>query len=114
MKKIIFGVLVLSVLLLSAACTSITRPVAITDNPVGSKTGETTASYLFGRLQLSGDMGLSTAAANGWISKIATVENRVETNPFMVKITTIVTGDETIVTGVRIAVRPYFLNFNQQ
>jgi hypothetical protein len=93
MKKIILGVLVLAVLLLAAACTSITSPVGITDNPVGSKTGEATASYLFGVLQISGDLGLSTAAANGGISKIATVENRIESNPFMTKITTIVTGD---------------------
>lgn len=93
MKKIIFGVLALSVLLLTAACVSITKPVAITDNPVGSKTGEATASYLFGRIQLSGDLGLSTAAANGGVSKIATVEQRIESNPFMTKITTIVTGE---------------------
>jgi hypothetical protein len=93
MKKIILGVLVLSVLLLTAACTSVTVPVGITDNPVGSKTGEATASYLFGYIPLSSDTGYSTAAANGGISKIATVEKRTESNPFITKITTIVTGE---------------------
>jgi hypothetical protein len=92
MKKIVFGVLALAVLLL-AGCSSITVPYAATDNPVGSKTGEVTTSYLFGVLPLGGDFTLSGAAANGGVTKISTVEVRVDANPFIVKQTLIVTGN---------------------
>ncbi|MDR1099285.1 MAG: TRL-like family protein [Treponema sp.] len=96
MKKICFVVLALALMSL-AACSSITTPVMITDNPVGSKTGEVTAtvSYipLIGYVVTSGDSSLSSAAANGGITRIATVERRVETTPFSTKITTIVTGE---------------------
>jgi hypothetical protein len=65
MKKIIFSVLTLAALLL-AACTTITTPVAITDNPVGTKTGEATAVVtavpFVGYIVTKGDMSLSTAA----------------------------------------------------
>ena len=96
MKKTIFAIaLVLMVVLAMGACRSLTLPVEITDNPVGSKIGESSAKFLFGlpMMALSGDMGLSTAAANGGISKIATVERRIARNPFITTITTIVTGN---------------------
>jgi hypothetical protein len=60
---------------------------------VGSKVGEATASYLFGALFIGGDNGYSTAAANGGVQKIATVEQRIDSNPFITKVTTIVTGN---------------------
>jgi hypothetical protein len=103
MKKIILGTLVL-VLIILAGCSSLTLPVAATANPVGSKVGEATETRIFGGLHVqmgtngfllffSGDKGLSTAAANGGISRIATVEQRVDSNPFILKVTTIVTGE---------------------
>jgi hypothetical protein len=138
MKKIVFGAFALAVLLL-AGCSSLTVPYMVTDNPVGSKTGEVTESYLFGGIvplpvssilpaipvptaapesgsilpvsppalsirggdmvsiltgiPLGGDFSLSSAAANGGITKIATVEIRTEANPFIVKRTLIVTGN---------------------
>jgi hypothetical protein len=100
MKKIVFGVLALAVLLL-AGCASLTLPYGVTDNPVGSKTGEVSESYLFGRviegeirgIPLGGDFTLSGAAANGGITKISTVEIRTEVNPFIYKRTLIVTGN---------------------
>ncbi|MDR1375041.1 MAG: TRL-like family protein [Treponema sp.] len=92
MKKAIFALVVLAVLLM-AACSTITLPVEITDNPVGDKVGETTESYLFGYLYISGSGAYSAAAANGGVTKIATVEKRIVSNPFMTKVTTIVTGN---------------------
>jgi hypothetical protein len=103
MKKIILGTLVL-VLIILAGCTSLTVPVAATANPVGSKVGEATETRYFGGVYVaagsagfllfySGDKGLSTAAANGGVSRIATVEQRIDTNPFVTKVTTIVTGE---------------------
>jgi hypothetical protein len=92
MKKIVIGALALAVLLL-AGCSSITVPYGATDNPVGSKTGEVTASFLFGYVPTGGEFTLSGAAANGGITKIATVEVRTDANPFIVKKTLIVTGN---------------------
>jgi hypothetical protein len=92
MKKIVFGALALLVLLL-AGCSSLTLPYAVTDNPVGSKIGEVTSSFLFGTLPLGGDFTLSAAAANGGVTKIATVEVRTDVNPFITKKTLIVTGN---------------------
>ncbi|MDR0657057.1 MAG: TRL-like family protein [Treponema sp.] len=104
MKKIILGTLVL-VLIILVGCSSITVPLAATANPVGSKVGEATESRIFGGLTFSqggviklvlfytGERSLSTAAANGGISRIATVEQRIDKNPFIVKVTTIVTGE---------------------
>jgi hypothetical protein len=96
MKKIFFVCAVL-VFMSLAACSSITTPVAITDNPVGSKVGEVTATValipLVGYVITSGDMSLSSAAANGGISRIATVEQRIDSSLFQTKFTTIVTGE---------------------
>ncbi|MDR1277124.1 MAG: TRL-like family protein [Treponema sp.] len=96
MKKFVFAVLALAALSL-AACSTITTPVSITDNPVGPKTGEATAVVTLipgvGYIVTKGDMSLSTAAANGGVTRIATVEQRVETTLAQVKITTIVTGN---------------------
>lgn len=91
MKKLVLAILVLVVLTL-AACSSLTLPVEITDNPVGPKTGEATATQI-GPILLSGDISYSTAAANGGVTKIATVERRFEKTLFVVKVTTIVTGN---------------------
>jgi hypothetical protein len=92
MKKIVFGVLALAVLLL-AGCSSLTVPYAVTDNPVGNKVGEVSESFLFGRIPLGGEYTLSAAAANGGVTKIATVEERIERTPFILKRTLIVTGN---------------------
>jgi hypothetical protein len=92
MKKLVLAILALVIFSL-AACSTITTPVAITDNPVGPKTGEATAVYLFGYLPTQGDKSLSTAAANGGVTKIATVEQRVQWTPIQTKVTTIVTGN---------------------
>jgi hypothetical protein len=96
MKKCIFVILALALLSL-AACSSVTRPMAITDNPAGAKTGEATATVLLipygGYIVLSGDASLSTAAANGGVTKIAVVDQRIEKGVFVSKVTTIVTGE---------------------
>lgn len=95
MKKLVFAILTLVIFSL-AACSSITTPVAITDNPVGPKTGEVTATIIttpLGFIVISGDVSYSKAASNGGITKIATVEQRIEASPFSVKLTTIVTGN---------------------
>ena len=93
MKKIaILSALV--ALLLLAGCTTIV-PVGATGNPVGSKVGEASGSYLFGFLPLKAknDMGIQTAAKNGGISSISTIDQKIADYFFIVHVTTVVTGE---------------------
>ena len=103
MQKTLFGIVLVLMVLLIAACSTITTPRKITENPVGSKVGEATATYLGGPISyggvtmmppcISGRNGISDAAAAGGVTKIATVEQRIEKSLFITKITTIVTGN---------------------
>jgi hypothetical protein len=93
MKKCVFAILALVLLSLVTACHSITTPYAVTDNPAGTKTGEATATTLLGFILLSGDYSLSTAAANGGVTKIAVVDRRIERRFIVQKWTTIVSGE---------------------
>ncbi len=96
MKKIaVIGAMV--ALLVLAGCTSVT-PVGATSNPVGSKVGESTATFLFGGPAFGiplggGDVSIQTAAQNGGISSISTVDQKIVNYYFMTKVSTIVTGD---------------------
>jgi hypothetical protein len=53
---------------------SLTLPVAATDNPVGSKVGTASATGYLAVLYFGGDASIRTAAKNGGISKISTVD----------------------------------------
>ncbi len=71
----------------------ITDPLIITDNSVGSKVGE--ASYrlnIFGLpTEKDANVGVAQAAKNGGITKIATVDTRVNVKDQ--SYTTVVTGE---------------------
>jgi len=59
---------------ISLSACSITTPVCATSNPVGSKVGEASGTgYLHG-INLGVDASIRTAAKNGGISKISTVD----------------------------------------
>lgn len=93
MKKIaILSALV--ALLLLAGCTTVV-PVTATSNPVGSKVGEATGSLLFGFIPLGSklDMSIQTAAKNGGITTISTVDEKVVDYFFIAKVSTVVTGE---------------------
>ncbi len=81
-----------TMLLLITSC-SLTLPISATSNPVGSKVGTAKASGFFGYLYLDADASIQTAAKNGGITKISTVDLK-QTN-FL----NIFTGYEVIVTG---------------
>jgi len=71
---------------------SIVMPLGATSNPVGSKVGSAKATIIIG-LFFDQDASIKTAAKNGGITKISTVD---------VKYTSmlgIIQGVETIVTG---------------
>jgi len=92
MKKMTFAALVAAGMLF-ASCTSVT-PVCATGNKLGSKVGESTGVYLFGVLPMNGaDSSIQTAAKNGGITSISTVDEKVYMGIFTTKVTTVVTGD---------------------
>jgi len=83
----------LSLIAMFSCSPIITSPLLVTDNPIGTKTGE--ASY---RLNIFGfpttkdaNVGAAEAAKNGGITKIATVDMQV--NPQDKSFKVIVTGE---------------------
>ena len=72
---------------------SITLPVAATSNDVGSKVGTSTATGYLGALFFDADASIRTAAANGGITKISTVDIKIGS------LFNIITTYECIVTG---------------
>jgi hypothetical protein len=72
---------------------SIIMPVTATSNPVGSKVGTQKATVFLGILAFDQDASIKSAAKNGGITKISTVDMK-QTNML-----NIIWTYETIVTG---------------
>ena len=91
MRRIITAIAVIA---LFSSC-SVTMGLTATGNSIKSsdKTGVSKATLLLGAIPLGGDASIITAAKNGNIDKISTVD--VKTTNFLFLITTI----ETTVTG---------------
>ena len=81
--------------LILSACASITTPICATSNPVGTKIGEASSTWILGMCFDGGDMSILKAARNGGITKISTVDQRYFSvlGVLVVNITTIVTGE---------------------
>jgi hypothetical protein len=100
MKKGLLVLAALTAVLVFAGCpTIITKPIAVSNNPIGTKVGEQSESVTFTfifPLNYSIDVSAYKAAQNGGISRIATVDLRIEevSKGFTrtVTYTTIVTG----------------------
>lgn len=88
-KKIIAAV----VLAATMASCSLTLPVTATSNNVGSKVGTSKATGYLGALFFDADASIRTAAKNGGIKKISTVDVKYST------ILGLIVTYETIVTG---------------
>jgi len=75
-------------------CTSV-APLCATSNAVGSKVGTTTSKWILGiPFPFTNDNGIQTAAKNGKISKISTVDVKAYyVGCFYVELTTVVTGE---------------------
>ncbi len=95
MKKFAkFLVLGFAVVTLSAC--SITNPRVATSNTVGTKVGTSKGRmWAWGMLYFKQDLSIKTAAKNGGITKIATVDAKIKIMPLGLWINrwTIVTGD---------------------
>ena len=92
MKKVkILAVMIAAVAMMSSC--AITLPVTATSNPVGTKVGIAKATGFFYVLFFNADASIQTAARNGGITKISTVDIKQG------NILGIITTYETIVTG---------------
>ena len=101
MKKIILSLLAaLAVSVIATSCTTITPGYGFGTSAVYAgasmkKTGEASGQFLFGWIPMtSADISVSTAAKNGGITKIATVDTKTyNLLNILVTKTTIVTGE---------------------
>jgi hypothetical protein len=76
-----------------ASC-SLTHPVAATSNPIGSKRGQATGTCYLSVLCFGADASIETAAKNGGITKISTVDITTKNIlGIVVMYTTTVTGE---------------------
>jgi len=91
-RKIKQTAAICSALLVMSAC-SFTAPLAATSNSIGKKIGTAKANIFLG-LTFGGDYSIQTAAKNGGITKISTVDVKYKNvlNLYMSR-TTIVTGE---------------------
>lgn len=100
MKKYILGSLVIG---LMASCT-VTRPYAVTNNPIGSKRGISKTTTIFGNsagnqlaygtFVTNKNFGVIEAAKEGKIDKVATVDVKTTNYLFFFqKVEVIVTGE---------------------
>lgn len=80
------------VAMLSSCSSSVTMPIAVTDNPVGTKKGVAKATAIFG-ICGNCDVSAAKAAKNGKITKIATVDFKIRASFFKTTYETIVTGE---------------------
>lgn len=90
MKKLLLGIFAAAVLTLSAC--SIVLPFTATSNQIGPKVGTSKATIILG-LYFDQDASIQTAAKNGGIKQISTVD--IKYSNFLGILQTI----ETIVTG---------------
>ena len=91
--KLFTAACVIAIAALLTSC-SLTVPVTATSNPVGSKVGIAKSTQLLGFFFDGGDLSIKTAAKNGGITKISTVDFKT-TIVFL----SFVIARETIVTG---------------
>ena len=95
MKKIYLALSLLAAFAVSSCSSTMGTPGMITNNPVGKKVGTAKYSVILGIFQspMNADIGAAKAAQNGKITKIATVDYKVESNMFKTTYSTIVTGE---------------------
>jgi uncharacterized protein YdbL (DUF1318 family) len=92
MKKVKTIFAMFAVVVMMSSC-AITLPVNATSNPVGNKVGTAKATGYLGVLFFDADASIRTAAKNGGITKISTVDIK-HTN-----VLNLIVTYETIVTG---------------
>jgi len=92
MRKVKTIFALLAVVAMMSSC-SLTLPVTATSNPVGNKVGTAKATGYLGILFFNADASIRTAARNGGITKISTVDIKQG------NVLNLIVTYETIVTG---------------
>lgn len=92
MKKIQNILIAGSVVFALASC-SVSAPLMVSDHAIGNKRGEASRKIILGITLGHTDLGAITAARNGGITKIATVDWKVQGGLFVRTVTTVVTGE---------------------
>jgi len=93
MKKAIILIIIITLFIaILSSCTSLWPFAPGASGEVGSKVGQATNTIILGFLPI-GDASVMTAAQNGGISKIGTVDIKLEWYFVFTNITTIVTGE---------------------
>lgn len=90
--KLMLAAISLSIIAFLSSC-SLTMPAAATSNPIGSKVGTAKATGFLGVLFFDADASIRTAAKNGGITKVSTVDVK------MSNLLGLIVSYETIVTG---------------
>ncbi|WP_046244615.1 TRL-like family protein [Hymenobacter terrenus] len=73
---------------------SITLPVAVSSNPIGTKVGTASADVYLGVLSFGGDASIQTAAKKAGITRVSTVDIKHSNVLFIYQqFTTTVTGE---------------------
>lgn len=92
MKKV-RNIIAVGVVALLTSC-SISGPLLVTDNTALEKRGEASYTIWLGFIRpMNGDASIRTAAKNGGITKVATVDTKVYGGFFRTTFTTVVTGE---------------------
>lgn len=92
MRKVKTIFALLAVVAMMSSC-ALTLPVNATSNPVGTRVGTATATGYLGFLFFDADASIRTAAKNGGITKISTVDIK------QTSLLNLIVTYETIVTG---------------
>jgi uncharacterized protein YdbL (DUF1318 family) len=92
MRKVKTIFALLAVVAMMSSC-ALTLPVNATSNPVGNKVGTAKATGYLGILFFDADASIRTAAKNGGITKISTVDIK------QTSLLNLIVTYETIVTG---------------
>lgn len=92
MKKIFQIASIFSVLLLATSC-SVVAPGMVTDN-AAEKKGEASAKFFLGIIgPKNADLSIEKACKKAGITKVSTVDYKIESRLFTTKYSTIVTGN---------------------
>lgn len=93
--KNIYKIAAIALAMFTITSCSVSGPLMVTDNPggPGSKTGVAEYKVILGFKPLDADASIATAAKNGGITKVSTVDTKIKGGFFVATYSTVVTGE---------------------
>lgn len=92
MRNLILSIVAVVTISFLGSC-AVSYPYTVTNNPRGTKVGESSYKVILGYAPLNADAGAISAARKGNITKISTVDVQVKGGLFVTTVKTIVTGE---------------------